>query len=302
MVKILVTDGIENTAKNSLLDLGYDVVEKFFEPEDLKIAIRDFDAVVVRSATKISQSIIDGALETGRLKLVLRGGVGIDNIDAEYAKEKGIHVKNTPAASSSSVAELAISHMFNLARFLHISNHTMRIGEWNKKQYVGIELGGKVLGLLGFGRIAREVALRGRALGMKILYHDKKGKFFDNDFESVSFEDLIRSADFLSLHIPGSKDKKPIITKKEIEWMKDGAYLINTARGEIVCEDSLLTALDSGKLSGAGLDVYLEEPTKNERLYTHPNVSLTPHIGASTKEAQERIGEEIVNIIQGFFG
>jgi D-3-phosphoglycerate dehydrogenase len=301
MIKILVTDGIENMAKNSLVDLGYYVVEQFFEPEDLKIAIKDYDAVVVRSATKINQSIIDGSFETGRLKLVIRAGVGIDNIDEEYAKSKGIQVRNTPASSSSSVAELTIGHMFNLARFLHISNHTMRLGEWNKKKYEGIELRGKVLGLIGFGRIAREVALRAKALGMKVIYYDKKGRFENSDFEFQGFEDLLKSSDFVSLHIPGSKNKEAIVGKKEINMMKDGAYLINTARGGVVCENSLIEALDTGKLSGAGIDVFLEEPTKNERLITHPKISLTPHIGASTKEAQERIGEEIVTIINQFF-
>lgn len=302
MIRILITDGMEEAAIKDLKNKGFEVVEKFYEPEELGVQLQNFDVLVVRSATKVRKPIIDKALETGKLKLVIRGGVGVDNIDVAYAMENGIKVTNTPNASSASVAELTIAHMFAIARFVNIANVTMRAGKWDKKKYEGIELFGKTLGLIGFGRIAREVAKRAYALGMKVIYTDVLGKAAGaDDFEYYELNDLIKKADFISLHIPYDKEKGAVIGKEQFAMMKDGAYLINCARGGVVCEDALLEALNSGKLSGAGIDVFAEEPTKNEDLVNHPKVSVTPHIGASTLEAQTRIGEEIVSIIQDFF-
>lgn len=298
MKRILVSDGMEKSAIEKLTNSGFEVVEQFYEVEELKQQVKNFDVVVVRSATKIRQPIIDAALETGRLKLVIRGGVGVDNIDVDYAQSKGIKVTNTPNASSASVAELTIGHMFCLARYLHIANHTMRLGKWNKKNYEGIELAGKTLGLIGFGRIAREVAKRASALGMKIVYTDIMGQMPGYDaFKFITLDELLATSDFISLHIPALPDNKPVIGEAEFAKMKDGVFIVNAARGGVICETALLNALDSGKAAGAALDVFVEEPTKNERLYTHDKVSMTPHIGASTAEAQERIGEEIVQII-----
>ncbi len=302
MIRVLATDGMEKAAVEELRNSGFEVVEQFYEPEELKEQVKNFDVVVVRSATKIRQPIIDAALETKKLKLVIRGGVGVDNIDVDYAKMNGIEVRNTPNASSASVAELTIGHMFSIARYIGISNFTMRDGKWNKKKYEGIELGGKTLGLIGFGRIAREVAKRAKALGMKVIYTDIFGPFEGYDeFKFVTLDELISTVDFISIHIPASPDKKPVISVDQIAKMKDGVFIVNCARGGIVDENALLDALDSGKVSAAALDVYEEEPTKNERLLKHEKVSLTPHIGAATKEAQERIGEEIVDIITKFF-
>ncbi len=302
MKRILVTDGMEKSAVEKLKNSGYEVVEQFYEPEQLKEQIKNFDAVVVRSATKVRQPIIDAALETGRLKLIIRGGVGVDNIDVDYAKLNGIAVANTPNASSASVAELAIGHMFCLARHIYIANHTMRQGKWNKKQYEGTELSGKTLGLVGFGRIAREVAKRAFALGMKVVYTNTSGaKEGFNDYKYMKLDELLAVSDFISIHIPCSQDQQPVIGEAQFAKMKDGVYLVNTARGGVVSEEALLKALDSGKVVAAALDVFEEEPTKNERIYTHERISLTPHIGASTNEAQERIGGEIIQIIQNFF-
>jgi D-3-phosphoglycerate dehydrogenase len=298
MVRILVTDGMEKSGVEKLKNKGFEVVEQFFEPEELANQIKNFDVVVVRSATKIRKPIIDAALETKQLKLVIRGGVGVDNIDVDYAKLNGIKVTNTPNASSASVAELAIGHMFTLARFIHNANVTMRQGKWNKKGYEGIELSGKTLGLIGFGRISKEVAKRAYALGMKVLYTDILGAAEGYDeYKFAALDEIIEKADFISLHIPYSKDQGAVIGAAQFAKMKKGAYLINCARGGVVDEAALIEALDSGTIAGAGIDVFEEEPTKNERLYTHDKVSLTPHIGASTIEAQERIGEEIVDII-----
>ena len=302
MIRVLVTDGMEQSAIEELKAKGFEVVEQFFAPEVLGEELKAFDVVVVRSATKITRPIIDKADEEGRLKLVIRGGVGVDNIDVAYAMEKGIKVANTPNASSASVAELAIAHMFALSRFINISNVTMRQGKWDKKHYEGVEIGGKTLGLVGFGRISRELAKKASALGMTVIYTDIIGKAADcEENEFCDLNNVLRRADYVSLHIPFFKEQGATIGRDQIAMMKDGAFLINCARGGVVDETALLEALDSGKLAGAGVDVFVEEPTKNEALVNHPKVSVTPHIGAATKEAQTRIGTEIVSIICDFF-
>ncbi|MBR0576810.1 D-2-hydroxyacid dehydrogenase [Proteiniclasticum sp. BAD-10] len=302
MKRILAADGMEQSAIARLTQAGFEVVDAHYELPELSEKIKEFDVIVVRSATKVREPLIDEAVKGGRLKLIIRGGVGVDNIDVKYAEEKGIRVRNTPNASSASVAELAIGHMFNIARFIHSANVTMRQGQWNKKHYNGIELSGKTLGLIGFGRIAKEVAKRAAALGMTVIYTNRSGPHPENEpYTYVTLEELFQKADFISLHMPKLADRPHLIGKEEIEKMKDGVYLINTARGGLIDEEALCDALDSGKVSAAAIDVFKEEPTKNERLYTHDKISMTPHIGASTDEAQERIGEEIVNIILEFF-
>jgi len=299
MSKILITDGMDKGSVQNLKDLGHEVTEQFFEPEELKEQVKDFNVVIVRSKTKVRKDIIDSAVETGNLKLIIRGGVGVDNIDVAYAESNGIKVRNTPEASSSAVAELALGHMFCLARFIGIANVDMREGKWNKKKYTGIELSGKTLGLIGFGRIGQELAKKAYALGMKIIYNDVLGPVKDlSEYTFVSLDELLTDSDFISLHVPGNEDESPVIGKPEFSKMKDGAYLINCARGGVVDEAALLEALNSGKIAGAGIDVFPDEPTKNMELVNHEKVSVTPHIGASTKEAQKRIGAEIVSIIK----
>jgi len=296
MLKILVTDGMEDSAKAELRNSGFEVVEHFYDPSELGTALRDFDILVVRSATKVFKPVIEQALEGGRLKLIIRAGVGLDNIDVSYAMENGIKVSNTPMASSASVAELTIAHMLTVARFLQDSNVSMRQGKWEKKLYQGIELYGKSLGLVGFGRIAREVAYRAKALGMKVIYTDVK-PIDEVAYEYADFHDLLKQSDFVSLHCPYNPEQGPLICKKELSMMKPGSFLINCARGGLVSETALLEALNNGQLAGAGLDVFENEPTTNQTLLNHPRVSLSPHIGASTFEAQKRIGDEAVRII-----
>ncbi|NMS90823.1 3-phosphoglycerate dehydrogenase [Clostridioides difficile] len=302
MYNILITDGIEKDAARKLRELNFNVIEQFYEKDVLGDKLKDVDVLVVRSATKVTKDVIDKALEGKKLKLIVRGGVGLDNIDVKYAEANGIKVMNTPNASSISVAELTIGQLFVLARFINTANVTMRDGKWEKKKYKGTEINGKTLGLIGFGRIAKEVAKRAELLGMDVIYTDIMGeaKGF-NKYRFCDMEEVLEKADFLSLHIPFDKNKGAVITEKEINKMKDGAYLINCARGGLVDEKDLLKALDEGKLSAAAIDVYEQEPTLNLDLVNHPRVSPTPHIGASTVEAQERIGEEIVNVIQDFF-
>lgn len=301
MIRILASDGMQADAVKALEDKGYEVVQQFYEPAELALQVKNFDVLVVRSATKVREPIIDAALETGRLKLVIRGGVGIDNIDAKYAEAKGIKVTNTPKASSASVAELALSHMFCLARYTAIANVTMKNCEWNKKHYEGIELGGKTLGLIGMGRIAQELAKRAAALGMSVIYTDILGENAELPYKFVSQEDVLKQADFISLHIPAPADKKPVITAAELAMMKPSAYIINTARGALIDTEALCDALDNGIIAGAALDVFPAEPATDERVLKHPKISLTPHIGGSTLEAQQRIGAEIVEIITNFF-
>lgn len=296
MYRILSTDGMAKSGVQKLKALGYEVVEQFYEPEELAEKVKEFDALVVRSATKVRAPIIDAAASAGKLKIIIRGGVGVDNIDVDYAKSKGIAVANTPNASSASVAELAITHMLALSRFVAIANVTMRNGQWEKKAYKGVELTGKTLGVIGMGRIGREVAKRAEALGMKVIYTDLR-KAEGVSYEYMSMDELLKNADFITLHMPAIKGQGPMVNAEFIAKMKDGAYIINTARGALIDENALCDALDSGKLAGAGLDVYNEEPSKNERLLHHAKVSITPHIGGTTKEAQDRIGEEIVEII-----
>lgn len=303
MIKVLAADGMEAAGVAALKAKGFEVEEKFYAPEELGAKLADVDVLVVRSATKVRKPIIDEAKKAGRLALVIRGGVGVDNIDVAYAEENGIKVTNTPRASSASVAELALGHMLCLARFIGISNVTMKNGEWNKKSYEGIELSGKTLGLIGMGRIAQELAKRALALGMKVVYTNNSGA--NSALSAYTYlatkEDVLKTADFLSLHIPAAKDGKAIIGSGELALMKPSAFLINTARGGLVCDDALIKALDAGTISGAALDVFAEEPLKNEAIMKHPKISLTPHIGGSTKEAQSRIGEEIVDIITNFY-
>ena len=286
-MRILVTDGMDKSAQEKLREMGHEVVEQFYEPEELGKALQDFDAVVVRSKTKVRANHIDEALQ-GKLKLIIRGGVGVDNIDVAYAKEKGIEVRNTPKASSQSVAELALGHMFSCARYISISGHTMREGKWEKKAYgKGTEVCGKAVGIIGYGRIGHCLGAMCKALGVA-----------DDGTPYVSLDELFAKSDFISLHAP--KADGPIVTAENIEKMKDGVIIINTSRGANIDDDALLAALDSGKVRAAGLDVYPVEPAENAALYAHPAVSCTPHIGASTKEAQKRIGEEIVSIIKEF--
>ncbi len=301
-MRILASDGIEKNAAATLATQGHEVVQQFYEPEELAEQVKNFDVLVVRSATKVRKPIIDAAAEAGRLKLIIRGGVGIDNIDHVYAEEKGIKVMNTPKASSDSVAELALAHMFSVARFISIAGHTMREGKWEKKAYKGIELSGKTLGIIGYGRIGQALGLRAQALGMKVVAYDiyKIPALENENMRYVEMDELLAVSDFISLHTPAI-DGKPLINAETIAKMKDGVVFINTSRGNNVDENALLDALNSGKIYGAGLDVYAEEPAKNVALYSHPRVSCTPHIGASTSEAQKRIGAEIVDIIGKFF-
>ena len=302
MAKVLICDKVSQEMIDGLKTNGHKVFYKTGLTEDELIAtVPGFQVMVVRSATKVTEKILDAATD---LKVVIRGGVGIDNIKHKHAESKGISVRNTPSASSPSVAELALGHMFSVYRFIAASTWRMRKGDSFKdvkKEYEGLELGGKTLGIIGIGRIGRELAKRAHGIGMTVIAYDPYIKNAGLEYvEMVSLDDLLGKSHFVSLHIPSAE--RPVIGKDEFAKMKKGAVLINCARGGVVCETSLLEALDSGQLLGAGIDVFEGEPNPRPEIVNHPRVSVTPHLGASTEEAQTRISAEVVDIVQEIFG
>ncbi len=299
MIKVLVTDGMDAEKKLELVDAGYGVIDEEVDAEELKKLIKDVDVAVIRSRTKITKEIIDEALETKQFKAVIRAGVGLDNIDVAYATDNGIKVFNTPNASSNAVAELALAEILSIPRFIHTSNIEMREGIWGKKAYKGEEIEGRTLGLVGYGRIAQSLAKKAKALGMNIIFFDPGVE--EGEEGSLELEELLSSSDFISLHIPGGEANYHFIGKEEFEKMKEGVYFIDLARGGVVDEDALVDAIESGKVKAAALDVFEEEPVKNERVLKCKQISITPHIGAATKEAQKRIGQEVVDILKENF-
>ena len=299
--RVLVTDGMDASAIEKLRSDGCEVVERFYEPDALGPALRDFDAVIVRSATKIREPQIDAA-KGSRLKLIIRAGVGVDNIAVKYAEAAGITVKNTPRASSNAVAELALALLFSCARNISIAGHTMRENKWEKKAYSkGFELAGKTAGIIGYGRIGGLVGDKCQALGMKVLSTVHRNRPEGREcatMKFVSMDELLAGADVLILCAPGGE--KPLVDRESLAKMKDGVVVINVSRGSNVDEGALLDALNSGKVRAAGLDVWMSEKDPNWALARHPAVSCTPHIGAGTKEAQKRIGQELVDIVENF--
>ena len=313
MINILANDGISQEGIDSLISKGFNVVTDHVLQEDLITTInsKNYEVLLVRSATSVRKKLIDAC---PNLKIIGRGGVGMDNIDVDYAREKGVVVINTPSASSISVAELVFAHLFSLVRFLYDSNRKMPLeGDQEfkelKKSYAeGKELAGRTLGIIGFGRIGQEVAKRAIGLGMKVLAHDKfineaniTLTFFNGEkksftIETESLEYVLSNSDFITLHIP-KIGKKAIIGAEEIGMMKTGAGIINTARGGVIDETALMFALDKEKLAYAGLDVFENEPNPSIHLLMHNAISLTPHIGAATLEAQDRIGTELADQI-----
>ena len=300
-MRVLVTDGMDAGAIETLRRDGHEIVEQFYEPDQLGEALREFDAVIIRSATKIKEPQIDAA-KGSRLKLIVRAGVGVDNIAVKYAEAAGITVKNTPRASSNAVAELAIALLFSCARNISIAGHTMREKKWEKKAYSkGFEVMGKTMGVIGYGRIGRMVGDKAQALGMNVLsvVHRNKPEGCEcGTMHFVSMDELLAQSDIIVLCAPGGD--KPLVDAESIAKMKDGVVIINVSRGANVDEAALLDALNSGKVKAAGLDVWLSEKDPNWELAAHPAVSCMPHVGAGTKEAQKRIGAELVDIIESF--
>lgn len=312
-MKVLANDGISKSGIDALEAAGFEVNTTHVAQNQLidYINKHNIDVLIVRSATTARKELIDACPS---LKVIGRGGVGMDNIDVAYAIEKGLHVINTPAASSASVAELVFAHLYNGVRFLYDANRHMplegesRFGDLKKAYAKGVELRGKTLGIIGFGRIGQATAKVALGAGMKVIYFDPylesatvtldfyDGQKLDFDFKSQSKEEVLKTSDFVSLHVPAQKEY--VIGKKEIAMMKDGAGLVNAARGGVIDEVALIDALESKKLAFAGLDVYENEPKPAIKVLMNANISLSPHIGAATNEAQDRIGVELADQIK----
>ena len=311
-MKILANDGISQNGIDALEAAGFEVLNIKVAQNQLESYINEngIDAVLVRSATEIRQELLEAC---PGIKLIGRGGVGMDNIDVQFAEDQGIHVINTPAASSSAVAELVFAHLFGLARFLHQANREMplegdtRFNDLKKMYAEGIELRGKTLGLIGFGRIGQETAKIALGIGMNVIATDIfiekatitldffNGQKVNFNIDTVSKEEVFKEADFISIHTPSTE--KYLIDEKEIQQMKPGVGIINTARGGVLNEVALVNAIEDGKVLFAGLDVFEKEPTPEMQLLMNPELSLTPHTGAATKEAQDRIGTELASQI-----
>jgi D-3-phosphoglycerate dehydrogenase len=311
-MKVLANDGISKSGITTLEKAGFEVITTKVAQEQVAnyINTNDVQVILVRSATKVKQDIIDAC---PGLKIIGRGGVGMDNIDVEYARSKGIHVINTPASSSESVAELVFAHLFSGVRFLHDANRNMPLeGDTNfnglKKAYAdGLELRGKTIGIIGFGRIGQAVAKLALGIGMKVIAADKyineavirvdfyNGQFINVDISTEPLEDVIKQADFITLHVPAQDGY--VLDKAEFEMMKNEVGIVNCARGGVINEVALIEAIDNGKVLFAGLDVFENEPTPEIQILMQPKISLTPHIGAATLEAQDRIGTELAEQI-----
>jgi D-3-phosphoglycerate dehydrogenase len=316
-MKILANDGISPIGKKNLEAANYEVITETVSQDDLIDAINknNYEGLLVRSATKVRKDLIDAC---PGLKLIGRGGVGMDNIDVEYARSKNVKVINTPSASSQSVAEQVMAHLFGAARSLHDANRNMPISGKSefktlKKKYgKGIELRGSTIGIIGFGRIGQNLAKYALGCGMQVIAYDPfvpnaiitidiAGNSIDVEINTISLEELLDKSNFISLHMPMPNDGKALIGNEEFSKMKDGVIIANAARGGVIDEDALLANLNNGKVAHAALDVFTNEPSPREDLLKHTNISLTPHTAAATLEAQNRIGEELASQIINLF-
>lgn len=301
MLKILIKDEIDPLVEEELkkrkflVQKGQNGGKAFFKQ------VQQNEILIVRSATRVTKELIDSASKTGLLKLIIRAGVGVDNIDVSYARSRGIEVFNTPEASSESVAELALAYIFALARKLVSANLTMRQGKWNKNKFLGMELTGKTLGIIGMGRIGQILAKKASALGMVIVYYDIRVlEQLDSEWKPLPLSEVLKQSDFISLHASCEENNSYLIDEPQFRMMKKNAFLINTARGKLVNENALLNALNNNVIAGAGIDVYCQEPCNNIALLQHDRIFATPHIGASTGEAQYKIGQEILQLIEEY--
>jgi len=293
-MKVLVCDKLADSAVEAMKKAGLEVdIKTGMTPEELVETVPGYHVAIVRSATKFREPAATD------MKLIVRGGVGLDNIDVAYAESKGISVRNTPAASSASVAELALGYMFALARGIPQATMSMKENKWEKKRFKGTELAGKTLGVVGAGRIGQELIKRANALGMNCVFY-RRSKVDVPGARQVSLDELLSTSDFVSMHVPKTDATTNMLSKEQFAMMKDGAFLVHCGRGGTVDEGALLEALNSGKVAGAALDVFAEEPTSNMALLAHPNVIASPHIGAQTIEGQGRVGDEVASIVIEF--
>lgn len=296
MATILINDKVDDNLVR-ILNFNHVVIEKHHEINELIHVIKEIDVIIVKSKTKLNKIILDESKKTNKLKLIIRAGVGLDNIDTDYARSLNIKVLNTPLASTNAVAELAFGYLISMSRSLFEANQEMHQSIWNKDKYFGNELEGKTLGIIGLGRIGKKVSKLAEAFGMKIIYYDPF--VIDYSLESVSLEMLLSNADYISIHM--SSIGENIINKNHLNIIKNGVKIINLARGDLIEEEFIIDGIRSGKIGKIALDVFINEPHINKMFLQHKNIYLTPHIGAQTKEAQEKISNEIIDIIKREF-
>ncbi len=300
-MRVHCNDSIERESLEHLKILAKEVTTEHFNEIELKKEIKSITILVVRSKTRITRQLLELGAK-GALKLVIRGGTGLDNIDLGAARELKIEVRSTGEASSNSVAELTIGLILGLSRNVVRADASMREGKFLKSAFMGEEIGGKTLGLIGFGHIGQLVAKKAYALGMEIMYTNTSGenKNFKGIYTYGNLEDLLKKSSYISLHLPQLPGQKPLLGRNQFKIMSTGVFIINTARGSLIDEEVLLHYLNSGKVKAAALDVFKEEPPKNKEIYTHERIILTPHIGSETKEAKTRVGEAVVSLVDNF--
>jgi D-3-phosphoglycerate dehydrogenase len=296
MATILINDSIDQHLIE-ILSLNHQVISRHHTYDDLKIMIQSIDCIIIKSKTKIDSTLIDHALETKKLKLVIRAGVGIDNIDSHYAKSHGIDILNTPNASTHAVAELTLAYILLMSRPILEANTSMHEMKWEKDRFMGSELRHKTLGIVGLGRIGLRVASLATAFGMNVIYHDT---YVNNDiYEKKDFDSLIKLSDYITFHTPSSE--KPLLDLTHLGMLKKGVSIINVSRGSLISDDFIIEGIQNKIIKCIALDVYTNEPNVNQKFSLYNNIYMTPHIGASTLEAQESISDEIISIIKDYF-
>ena len=301
LVRIHCNDALDDKTMEALEQRRLQVTSKHYSLEQLIDVIEDVDILVVRSKTQVTKELLTRGRE-GKLKLVVRAGVGLDNIDIRAAESLGVQVKSTGAASSRSVAELTLTLVFALSRRILEAHRTMGEGRFLKGQLGGQEIHGKTLGLIGMGHIGQEVANLAKALGMQVIYTNRHGEITElvGRYDYVSMDELLEKSAYISLHMPELPTRKPILTSQEFDLMREGVYVVNTARGSLIDEEALLHALATGKVQGAALDVFKEEPPRNQKIIKHEKILLTPHVGSETEEAKQRVGDAVVTLVDNF--
>ncbi|WP_100066147.1 NAD(P)-dependent oxidoreductase [Miniphocaeibacter massiliensis] len=297
MAKVLITNGLEQQYITQIAKKGHEIIDKRVNENELKELIKEVNCIVVGYDTKITREVIDEALKTKNLRVIVRAGAILDNVDVDYAKKKGIRTYSTPSGTTNAVAEMVIGQMITISRNIHLTNINMRKGEWDREKYYGTEISRKTLGLVGFGRIARAIAEKAKSLSMRVIYYDKYSTTELYGYEPVTMDELLTQSDYISLHIPGGEENHHIIDEGTFKLMKDGVFFINYSNRGVVDDEALLDAIDSGKVKAAALDVFDDEPVKNERILNNPKISLTPHIGSLTAEADLRIAKETVRFV-----
>lgn len=297
MAKILVTTDLEQEYVDEIVAKGHAVINTKVNEEELRNLIKEVDCIVIDYDTKVKKDMIDEALTTGRLNLIIRAGEALENIDIAYAKEKGIRVFHTPGATTNAVAEMVVGELIAVSRLTHLTNIDLRKGKWERLIYNGMEISGKTLGLIGFGRIARAVAEKAKALGMRVIYYDKYNTTELYGYTPVNMDKLLEESDFISVHIPNTLENYNAIDERTFRLMKEGVIFINYSSGDVMDEESFLDAISNGTIRGASLDVFKDEPIRDVRLISNRKIFVSPHIGSLTSEAKERISEQVVKYI-----